>query len=42
MDYYSAIEKGSVLAIAIMWVGLESMILNKKREVQKDKCCGSA
>ena len=37
MEYYVAIRKDKVLPFATMWMGIESIILSKISQMEKDK-----
>ena len=39
MEYYSAIKKNEIMAFAITWMDLESVILSEISQIKKEKYC---
>lgn len=39
MDYYSALKRNEILTHATTWMNLEDIMLSKRSQLQKDKCC---
>ena len=39
MEYYSAIKKNEIMAFAVTWMDLESVILSEISQIKKEKYC---
>ena len=37
VEYYSAIKKKKIMSFAVMWIGLEIIILSEINQAEKDK-----
>ena len=37
VEYYSAIKKKKIMSFAVMWIGLEIIILSEINQKEKDK-----
>ena len=37
MEYYSTIKKNEAMSFAVIWVGLESVILSEVSQTKRDK-----
>ena len=38
IEYYSAIKKSKIMPFAVTWMDLETIILSKVNQKEKDKC----
>ena len=38
MEYYSAIKKNKIMPFAAIWMQLETIVLSKVSQKQKDNC----
>lgn len=37
-EYSSAIKTKNIIAFATKWMGIQSIVLSEKTQIQKDKC----